>query len=454
MPLKRCLKVLQLQILILRTRLEVTIESEQSIAATAITVVQQGIAASLTVNKANPTVPAPTLNPTSPISLGGSVTATVTISGVSGVTPTGTVTFQYSTNSGSTWTQLGAVKTLSSGSATSDSYTPNAVGSNYRIRAIYSGDNNYNNATGSAASLTVNKANPTVPAPSVSPNPVVVNNPVTVSVTISGVSGGATPTGTATFQVKIGTGSWTTIGSAVSLSSGSASTTYVPQTVGSYQFQVVYSGDTNYNGATGSAVSVTVNFPPPDHFEFSSVGTQTAGTSFSITITAKDVYGNTVTGYVGTPSLTYSAGSISPNVMGAFVGGVGSASVTVTAAGSGVTITAVDGTRAGASNSFAVTLAPTPTPSQTLSPTYTPSPTATPSRTPSPTPTPTPTLTPPPTSPSPSPSPTASPSENSASLPPEILYYELVVVLITTIIITAFAINIYYFKTPYKSLKT
>jgi len=124
-----------------------------------------GSAASLTVNKANPTVSAPTLSPTSPIQLGGSVTAAATVSGVSGISPTGTVTFQYSATSGSTWTQLGTVITLSTGVATSDSYTPNTVGSNYRIRVVYSGDNNYNTVTGSSASLTVNKANPTVPAP-------------------------------------------------------------------------------------------------------------------------------------------------------------------------------------------------------------------------------------------------------------------------------------------------
>jgi len=455
---------------------------------------------SLTVNKANPTVPAPTLNPTSPISLAGSITATATISGISGVTPTGTVTFQYSTNSGSTWTQLGTIKTLSTGSATSDSYTPNTVGNNYNIRAIYGGDNNYNTVTGNPASLTVNKANLTVPAPLVAPNPVVVNNTVTVSVSISGFSGGATPTGTASFQVKIGTGSWSTIGSAVSLSNGSASTTYIPPTVGSYQFRVVYSGDTNYAGVTGSAVSVTVNFPPPDHFEFSSIGTQTAGTSFniiitakdssnnlianyiganalnvstgtvspsvtglfssgvwvgsvtvtgagsgvtlfttgsgvsgtsniftvnpgalnnftfapisspqsagfafSITVTAKDMYGNTVTGYVGSPSLTYSAGSISPSTIDAFISGVGSASVTVTAPGSEVNITVSYGNRTGVSNLFAVTNSPPPTPEPT--PPSTPTPTSMPTSKPAPTSTPKVTPTPTPTAAS-SPSPT------------------------------------------------
>ncbi len=474
-----------------------------------------GAAASLTVNKANPIVPGPTLNTTSQISLGGSITATVAISGVSGVTPTGTLTFQYSADSGATWTQLGSVKTVSIISSTSDPYTPNSVGSTYRIRAVYSGDSNYNGATGAAASLTVNKANAVVSAPSVSSNPIFVNSAVTISVTISGFSGGATLTGTATFQVKIGSGSWITIGSAVSLNNGLASTTYIPQTIDTYQFQAVYSGDSNYNGATSDAFSVASDFAPLDHFVFSSVGTQTAGTSFNITITAKDAfnntltnyvgtntlnvstgtinpittgvfssgvwtgsaiithassgitvstkgsdmsgtsnlftvnsgafnlftfsnigspqsvgstfsitvlakdaYGNTVTSYTGTPSLTYSAGSISPQTMNPFVNGVGSTSVTVDTSGSSVNIIVTDGGHSGNSNSFTVTIAPTPTPTLEPNPTITPTqaltplPTSRTTSTPKATPTSTsqvlPTATPTPsnsTSVSPSPSP-------------------------------------------------
>ena len=72
----------------------------------------------LTVNKLTPTVSAPTLSPVSPITLGGSVTALLTVTGSAG-TPTGSITFQYSTDSGTTWNTLGAVKTLASGSATS-----------------------------------------------------------------------------------------------------------------------------------------------------------------------------------------------------------------------------------------------------------------------------------------------------------------------------------------------
>ena len=210
----------------------------------------------LTVNKLTPTVSAPTLSPVSPI-LGGSVTASLTVTGSAG-TPTGSITFQYSTDSGTTWNTLGAVKTLASGSATSDSYVLLAAG-NYQFRGFYNGDNNYNDTNGNVASLTVNKATPTVATPTLSPSgSTTVGTSVSLSVTVAGVSG-VIPSGTATFQVKIGDGGYSDIGLAVTLSSGSASTTYIPQSVGSYQFQVIYSSDSNYAAATSSAVSLTVN---------------------------------------------------------------------------------------------------------------------------------------------------------------------------------------------------
>jgi hypothetical protein len=115
-----------------------------------------GASGTLTVNKGTAIVGACSFTPSSPITLGTSVTASVTVSGVAGITPTGTITFQVSTNSGSTWSQFGAVKTLSSGSATSDSYTPLAASGAYRFNAVYSGDVNYNGPiAGAAASLTV-----------------------------------------------------------------------------------------------------------------------------------------------------------------------------------------------------------------------------------------------------------------------------------------------------------
>jgi hypothetical protein len=158
-----------------------------------------------------------------------------------------------------------------------------------------------------------------------------------------------------------------------------------------------------FNNVNSASTTVTISGPGTitshflialDHFVFNTISSpQTAGSAFSITVTAKTASDTTVTAYTGTPSLSYSAGSITPSTMNAFVNGVGSISVTVTAAGSSVTITAVDGTRAGISNSFTVTIAPTPTPRPIQTPTSTPKPTAkppTPTATPSPTPTPTP----------------------------------------------------------------
>ena len=134
-------------------------------------------------------------------------------------------------------------------------------------------------------------------------------------------------------------------------------------------------------GGKIATATLTVTAAGLNHFVFSSVSTQTAGTSFTITVTAVDAYENTITGYSGAPSLTVSSGTISPDVMNAFVGGVGSTSVTVTAAASGVTITASDGSHSGTSNSFTVESAATPTPTPTPTPAPTPTPTPSPSST-------------------------------------------------------------------------
>ena len=68
----------------------------------------------------------------------------------------------------------------------------------------------------------VSKTTPTVPAPTLSiPTSTTVGTSETLSVTVSG--SGGTPTGTATFEVNINGGGYNVIGSAVTLSSGSAS---------------------------------------------------------------------------------------------------------------------------------------------------------------------------------------------------------------------------------------
>ncbi len=153
---------------------------------------------------------------------------------------------------------------------------------------------------------------------------------------------------------------------------------------------------TSGSGMSGTSDTFSVNPGVFDHFFFSSVDDQVAGSSFGIVVIAKDIYNNTATSYNGSPSLICSAGAINPNNMDAFVNGVGSTSVTVASAGSSVTITATEGSRSVTSNVFRVTNAPTATP--TITPTTPPHQTATstPSSTSNPTTTngPTPSSTP------------------------------------------------------------
>jgi len=82
--------------------------------------------------------------------------------------------------------------------------------------------------------------------------------------------------------------------------------------------------------------STTVEFVPGGlaTFEFNLISSpQTAGTPFSITIWAKDAYGNVATSYTGPAALSDFLGSISPSVTGLFSGGSWTGSVTLTKAG-------------------------------------------------------------------------------------------------------------------------
>jgi len=97
------------------------------------------------------------------------------------------------------------------------------------------------------------------------------------------------------------------------------------------------------------------------HFVFGTISSpQTAGTAFSITVTAKDKAGNTVTGFTGTVDLTETGGgaggTVSPATTGSFTSGTITLNATLTKAGTLVTITATDhaGTKTGTSNTFTV----------------------------------------------------------------------------------------------------
>lgn len=120
-----------------------------------------------------------------------------------------------------------------------------------------------------------------------------------------------------------------------------------------------YSGtNPSPNIVMNAPITETANFQGRtlDRFAFSSINSpQVSGQPFSVTITAVDQYGNIVTTYAGTNTLSSSKGTITPGSI-TFTGGQwgGSVTITVTSAQTGVTITTSGSGKTGTSNSFSV----------------------------------------------------------------------------------------------------
>lgn len=113
----------------------------------------------------------------------------------------------------------------------------------------------------------------------------------------------------------------------------------------------------NQGSITGTSESFTVNATAIASISISNPGTQTAGTSFTLVITAKDTYGN---GVAGSQALTFSGPAESPNKTkptypssATFASGEGKASITLTDAQS-TTVTVAQGSIKGASTEFTV----------------------------------------------------------------------------------------------------
>ena len=109
-------------------------------------------------------------------------------------------------------------------------------------------------------------------------------------------------------------------------------------------------------GELSDTATLSVNAASLEHFTFAPISTQTTGTSFTITITAEDAYGNPVTTYTGSNSLSFSAGPINPASTTQFVNGVWSGQVLVANGGSGATISTSGVDRSGTSNTFEVNI--------------------------------------------------------------------------------------------------
>ncbi|HEX4933537.1 MAG TPA: hypothetical protein VFV33_10190, partial [Gemmatimonadaceae bacterium] len=95
-----------------------------------------------------------------------------------------------------------------------------------------------------------------------------------------------------------------------------------------------------------------------DHFTIAPVGgSRVAGVPFAISITARDRFGNALTSFSGTASLSTNGGAITPPVTPPFASGVATMDVTLTLAGAR-SITAASGGATGTGNTF--TLDPGP----------------------------------------------------------------------------------------------
>lgn len=249
----------------------------------------------------------------------------VTVAGTGGAIPTGSVTL-------TSGTYTSPAVTLVSGAI--DITIPAfslAVGRD-ALTVAYSGDSNFNSATGTAY---VTVTTPTTPSVTVTPAATSIDSSQTLSVSVTVAGSGPPPSG----DVTISGGGYT--GTATALAPGAAGVAIITIPANSFSAGAVtltasYVGDANYNAAIGTAqitvtqsvFSVSTGTPPP---AISPGGTATetvtigTSTSYSGTITLACAPGaNNPSNQSGdAPSCTVSPSSIS-------LGGTNGSSATAT----------------------------------------------------------------------------------------------------------------------------
>jgi predicted outer membrane repeat protein len=208
-----------------------------------------------------------------PSTFGQNVTFTATVSGVS---PTGTVTFKDGA------TVICSNVALSSASAGCS--TSSLTAGTHSITATYNGDANNSTSTSSPLSQVVNQAT-TSTALGSSVNPSTFGQNVTFTATVSGQS----PTGNVTFKDGA-----TTLCSAVALSGTSAGCSTSTLSIASHSITATYNGDSNNTGSTSNTVTQVVNKATTSTALVSSVNPSTFGqnVTFTATVTGQSPTGN------------------------------------------------------------------------------------------------------------------------------------------------------------------
>jgi hypothetical protein len=217
-----------------------------------------------------------------PAALGQTVTLTAQVTSATG-TPTGTVTFNDSSNS------LGAVGLDNTGTATFA--TSSLTSGSHSITAAYSGDANHAASTSAAINQVVVQQGAAA-ALSSSQNPSVFGQPIKFSASVRSVSG-PVPTGTVSFTDAT---SNLALGSASLDGNGNASITTgaTTLTAGSHVILAAYSGDTNYAAITATLTQI-VNKSTTMTTVASSANPEVHGTSVTFTATVGSPGGATPT---------------------------------------------------------------------------------------------------------------------------------------------------------------
>jgi len=207
--------------------------------------------ATITVPKAQPTIPSTTASPS--VQIGGAISDSAVLAG--GRVPHGTITFQLFGPGDTTCATAINTETVAvsgNGTYTAPAITPTAIGT-YRWRVSYSGDANNNPAGPTACgaeTVDVNQATPSITTTASGTVP--VGGSISDSATLSG---GFQPGGTITFKLY-GPGD-TTCQTAIATSTATvngngsySSATFSTSAVGTYNWTASYGGDAD-NAAAG-----------------------------------------------------------------------------------------------------------------------------------------------------------------------------------------------------------
>ena len=208
-------------------------------------------------------------------------------------TPTGSVQFL---NGG---TPLGSPVLLVAGVATTPALTTLGVGTD-TITAKYLGDTNFGLNAGSTTQ-TISRGTATVTLSANNSSPTYGQVLYFVATVATPFVGGASPTGSAQFQVD-----GKNFGAPVTLGKGPvASMSTTTLAAGPHTVTVVYTGDSTYGGSSAS-LGVPVTPGATSRFAVAppAPSNVAAGAQFAITFEAEDKGGNLTPGYTGTVALT------------------------------------------------------------------------------------------------------------------------------------------------------